>query len=252
MEGYLKNRLKNKSFTIVNCVYICLLLLSSVYWIINFNIINLLMSFLYIFFVPLLYVVERLLKIRFGSLFTALLYVIPIGSILGSCYNFYALIPFLDLILHGLSGVIFASLGFCFFQLFLKVENNKSFFGCLLFAFFFSLAVAVLWEFFEYTVTMLTNFDMLADTYVYNINSYVLSGTHGNAVNLDNVTKTVVYYGNGKTLTINGYLDIGLIDTLGDMIICSIGATLFSLIAVISHYKIPSINDALIPKIEDK
>ena len=252
MEHYLKNRLKSVGFTIVNCCYLLFLLFSCTYWTVNFNLINLLMSFLYMFLVPLLYTVEKLLKITFGTLFTILLYIIPVGSILGSCFNFYTLIPFLDLILHGISGLIFACLGFCIFQIFLKVENNKSFFGCLLFALFFSLAIATLWEIFEYSVSCSTSFDMLADSYVYKINSYVLSGIHGQAVNIDGITKTIIYYGNDKTFTINGYLDLGLVDTLGDMIICSIGTAVFCLITIISYYKIPTVYKTLIPQLKIK
>ena len=244
----LKNRLKDKPFTVVQCVYLAFLLFSAIYWLVNFHLTSFLLSIGYMFFVPLVYLVEGLLKIRLGSLFTCLLYLIPIGSILGSCFNFYMIIPFLDLVLHCLSGVVFACVGVTLAQVFFgDNKTSKNFFGCLLFGVFFSLAIAMLWEIFEYALTFL-GFDMMEDSIINGFESYLLSGTHSQTTAIDGITKTVIHYGQGQVYTVNGYLDIGLVDTLGDMIICSIGAVVFMLVAIISRYKVPIINQTLIPK----
>lgn len=42
----------------------------------------------------------------------------------------------------------------------------------------FSLDEAVMWEFFEYMCTITMGFDIMEDSYVDKINSYLLSGTH--------------------------------------------------------------------------
>ena len=69
---------------------------------------------------------------------------------------------------------------------------------------------------------------MEEDTLVTGINSYYLSGNHNEALSIGDITKTVIYYGDGETLTIEGgYLELGLIDTIVDMAVCFAGAMLF-------------------------
>lgn len=246
---YLKSKKSCSGFIVIISLYLAFLTFSAIYWIINFHLRNLCMSIGYMLFVPAIFILEYFLKLRVGAIFTGLLLFIATTSILGSCFNFYTTIPFLDLIQHCVAGVAFAALGFALANLFFGVsDQKKSFFGCLLFGVFFSLAIATLWEIFEYSLSFL-GFDMMEDTYVNQINSYLLSGSHNQAVNLENITQTQIIYDNGKSYVVNGYVDIGLIDTLGDMIICSIGAVVFALVSIISYYKAPCINRALIPQL---
>jgi hypothetical protein len=250
---YFIERIKGKSFLIITAIYLALLFGSAVYWVIDFDLRNLFMSLGFMLFVLAVFIVEYLLKFRAGSIFISAIYFLAYTSILGSCFNFYTIMPFLDLIQHCLSGVIFACLGVTLANVFFGNKNtHKRFFGCLLFGVFFSLAIATLWEIFEYGVNTILGFDMMEDAFVTQINSYLLAGTHNSAVHLDNITQTVVHYGNGKTYAFSGYLDLGLIDTLGDMMICTIGAIVFAIVSIISHFKLPSINRALIPQLIKK
>ena len=234
--GYIKERFKIKAFTAVFAVYILACLGSAIYFCVKFQFRNLLLSLLYALIAFSVPVAEYFIKFKCGSLFVGAVLFLALGGLSGSCFNLYTIFSFFDTILHGLSGVLFACVGFALSVRFFGNSGGiKKFFGHIVFALCFSLAIAVLWEIFEYVCTLLVGADMMEDTFVNKINSYLLAGSHSETVTIDGITKTVIYYGNGKTYTINGYLDLGLIDTLSDMIICTVGAIIFVFVAVLSH-----------------
>ena len=90
------------------------------------------------------------------------------------------------------------------------------------------MTIGVIWEFFEFSMDMFFGLDMQKDTVVNSIHSVLLNPTGSNRpVSITGITETVV---NGIELGIDGYLDIGLIDTMKDMFVNLIGATVFSII----------------------
>lgn len=247
-NGYLKKRIKDIPFMLILLLFATLCIISGIIWIINGNARNIIMCFCFVLIVPAFFIVEYYIKIKAGAIFAFSLCFLAFGAILGSCFNLYTIVPFFDTILHGLSGMIFACLGFSLSRKFFGEENTrKTFFGHLLFAVFFSLAIAVVWELIEYFLTILFGFDMMEDGIVNNIRSYYLSGSHNQVAELNNIEKTVIYYGKGDLVEINGYLDIGLIDTILDMFVCFVGAILFFIITILSKYFCPKINKSLIP-----
>lgn len=95
-------------------------------------------------------------------------------------------------------------------------------------AFCFSMTIGVAWEFFEYGMDNFFGFDMQKDEYVYNINTVSLDPNNSNVVvSLKNIGYTDINYEDGVT-RIDGYLDIGLNDTMNDLIVNFIGAFTFS------------------------
>ena len=93
-------------------------------------------------------------------------------------------------------------------------------------AFCFSLSVGIIWEFFEFTMDMVFGLDMQKDTIIHSISSVTLDETMSNKIiTIKGITETTV---NGVPLNIDGYLDIGLIDTMKDLIVTFIGASVFS------------------------
>lgn len=81
---------------------------------------------------------------------------------------------------------------------------------------------------------------MQKDTIVETISSVELNEEKKNkAVTLKNIGKTIIYDKEGNELQVinNGYLDIGLNDTMKDLFVNFIGAVVFSLIAYISLKK---------------
>ena len=98
-------------------------------------------------------------------------------------------------------------------------------------SFCFSMTVGVAWEFFEYTADSLVSTDMQKDTVVNKISSVNL--TNANAFNpqiITGIDESTIYYGDDIITISDGYLDIGLIDTMEDLIVNFIGASFFSIL----------------------
>ena len=158
------------------------------------------------------------------------------AEILGEINNFYGIIPYWDTILHTLNGFLCAAVGFALFDLINKNVKNIQLSPVFLsiVAFCFSMTVGVLWEFFEYNVEKYLETDMQKDRIVKNIKSVKLNESGENVpVIIDDIEKVLIYSKdkNGDVITteVNGYLDIGLIDTMKDLIVNFIGAVVFSL-----------------------
>ena len=95
-------------------------------------------------------------------------------------------------------------------------------------AFCFSMTIGVIWEFFEFGMDHILGFDMQKDTIIHTIRSVMLDPAGGNNVaEIGNITSVAVQ---GKDLGLGGYLDIGLIDTMKDLMVNFIGAVVFSVI----------------------
>ena len=88
------------------------------------------------------------------------------------------------------------------------------------------MTIGVLWEFFEFGMDRIFLTDMQKDTVVNVISSVSLNPDGVNkAVIIRDITDTAV---NGQSLGLGGYLDIGLIDTMKDLLVNFIGAVVFS------------------------
>ena len=95
-------------------------------------------------------------------------------------------------------------------------------------AFCFSMTIGVIWEFFEFGMDRIFGLDMQKDTIVNSIHSVMLDPTNSNIpVEIKGITDVVV---NGHSLGLGGYLDIGLIDTMKDLLVNFVGAAVFSVI----------------------
>ena len=141
------------------------------------------------------------------------------------------MIPFWDTILHTLNGFLAAAIGFSLVVL--LNENQKVMFTLspvfiAVVAFCFSMTIGVVWEFFEFAMDRFFLLDMQKDTVVHTISSVMLDPDGGNVpYMIRGITDTAV---NGQKLGLGGYLDIGLIDTMKDLLVNFIGAAVFSFI----------------------
>ncbi len=99
-------------------------------------------------------------------------------------------------------------------------------------AFCFSMTIGILWEFFEFTADYFTKTDMQKDRIVREISSVMLNKDNENVpIKVKDIERTEIYSKDGTIITIeNGYLDIGLIDTMKDLFVNFIGAIVFSII----------------------
>ena len=149
------------------------------------------------------------------------------AEILGEIGDFYYAFPYWDTVLHTLNGFICAGIGLSLADLLNKNEKMKfelSPVFTALVGFCFSMTIGVFWEFFEYFMDMVFNMNMLKDTIITEIHSIPIDQL-GNLKSITNIQTTII---NGELININGYLDIGLIDTLNDLIVNFIGALTFS------------------------
>ena len=156
------------------------------------------------------------------------------AEILGEIQEFYLAFPFWDTVLHTLNGFLAAAIGFSMVDLLnrsdrLKFELSPLFMAIV--AFCFSMTIGVVWEFFEFGMDQILGFDMQKDTVIQTIRSVSLHPEGRNSVVvLDGIRSVTV---NGQELGLGGYLDIGLIDTMKDLIVNFIGAVVFSCIGFV-------------------
>ncbi len=234
---YVNHRLRGVFMSAMIAFFMLFSLGSTIYFGLLGQTRNMLLGLLCVFLtIPIMFGVEYIFKITIPNGFLCMLMVLLVGGIfLGPCYDLYSTLPWWDDVLHTLSGVIFACLGFALTKQCVKDDDKKkSYFVCLVGGVVFSLAIATVWEMFEYLGTQ-CGFDMQEDSIVYSFNSYLLSGSHNEIVTIDGITKTIIYFGEGQQLVIDGYLDLGLIDTLNDMLVCMIGTIVFFLAFAINY-----------------
>ena len=151
------------------------------------------------------------------------------AEILGEVNAFYVRVPNWDTMLHTINGFLAAAVGFS--MVLLLNDNDKltfdlSPFFLAMVAFCFSMTIGVLWEFFEFGMDWFFHSDMQRDTVVNAIYSASLDPTRSNrVVAVQGIYDVVI---NGESLGMGGYLDIGLIDTMKDLLVNFVGAVVFS------------------------
>ncbi len=158
------------------------------------------------------------------------------AEILGEINNFYGAIPYWDTILHTINGFLAAGVGFALFDLLNNnIESiNLSPLFLAIVAFCFSMTIGVLWEFFEFGADKYFRTDMQKDRIVTSITSVELNPEGKNVpVRVDDIDYTIIVSkdkdGETQETRINGYLDIGIIDTMKDLFVNFVGAFFFSI-----------------------
>ena len=151
------------------------------------------------------------------------------AEILGEVNAFYVVIPGWDTMLHTFNGFLAAAVGFSLAML-LNDDERLAFDLSPLFlalvAFCFSMTIGVLWEFFEFFMDIVFHSDMQKDTVIHSIYTVTLDPTLSNRViAVPGIQEVTI---NGHALELGGYLDIGLIDTMKDLLVNFIGAAVFS------------------------
>ena len=156
--------------------------------------------------------------------------------------------------LHTTTGFLCAATGFALIDILnrnSRIKFELSPIYVALAAFCFSMTVGVLWEFFEFGMDRLFHMDMQKDTVVQSITSVMLDPTNSNIpVTIDDIHSVAV---NGQDLGFDGYLDIGLYDTMADLFVNFIGAVVFSTIGYfyIKHRGKGRLARAFIPTITE-
>lgn len=194
---------------------------------------NTLTCFLTLLLILLPMFLQRKFRLVIPNSLLLLFYLIVYAAgILGEVYNFYIYFKWWDIVLHTLSGFLIASIGLSLFSLnTLEKSFNIKPLLVSLFVLCFSMTISTMWEFNEYGIDKTFKTDHQKDTYVSTISSVNFDKSkNGNPVVIKEVNKTILYDKKGEELAVieAGYLDIGLNDTMGDLLVNFIGAFLYA------------------------
>lgn len=194
---------------------------------------------LVLFLIPI--IIDQKLNIKLPNTLEIIIFLFIFSAeILGEVQNFYGTFKHWDTILHTLNGFLCAAIGFSMIDILNRKKRKKSvnkmspLFVALV-AFCFSMTIGVLWEFFEYGMDKTFNMDMQKDRIINTVSSVALNEEGKNKAEvIKNIQKTQIYgEHNGKfavTTIDGGYLDIGINDTMKDLLVNFIGAVVFSIL----------------------
>ncbi len=200
---------------------------------------NIFLSLATVFLVLIPVLIEKVFHCRIATAVYVWASLYAVGPLLGEANQLYFILPWWDKLLHCCGGMAFALAGYYIPEL-LNKGKPVSRTMRIVFAVCFSVAVAALWEFYEFGGDRLFGTDMQQDRYVTTVNSYFLADSYGVVGTLGKIESVGI---NGEEIP--GYIDIGLIDTMGDMMIETFGAILAAAFFVWDKERHPIICPAL-------
>ncbi|MBO5909782.1 MAG: hypothetical protein J6Q67_08600 [Clostridia bacterium] len=185
---------------------------------------------LVLFLVPAFF--ERTFRLELPSLLEIIILLFIFSAeILGEIGAYYVKVPHWDTMLHTVNGFLCAAIGFALVDILNRNERIKFTLSPLfvsIVAFCFSMTIGVLWEFFEFGSDMLLKTDMQKDTVINSLASIAFDPTKTNkTIRMEDIQNITI---NGRLYELGGYVDIGLIDTMKDLIVNFFGAVVFSVI----------------------
>ncbi len=231
LSAYRENK---KSTIAIYLILRILVILCMILEMLRGEINNVLLCFLSLVLFTLPTFIESKFQIKLPDVFEIIVYFFIFSAeILGEINNFYGIIPFWDTMLHTINGFLAAGVGYSLFNLLNKnskhIKLSPAYLSLV--AFCFSMTIGVVWEFFEYTMDKVFLIDMQKDQIVDRISSVSLDPEASNrAIVVKDINKTILYDSNDNVLTVveGGYLDIGINDTMKDLVVNFIGAFVFS------------------------
>ncbi len=162
-------------------------------------------------------ILERQLQIDLPNVLEIVILLFIFSAwILGEVQTYYTIIPYWDTMLHTLNGFLCAAIGFSLVDLLNRHERV-------------SLSLSPV----ECAMDQIFMQDMQKDTIVNAISSVMLDPTGSQrAQAIRDITDVIVVTGGGEeiSLGLGGYLDIGLLDTMEDLLVNFIGAAVFSFV----------------------
>lgn len=163
-------------------------------------------------------------KLNLDKKLELLIYIFIITTeVLGQIYHFYTRVPIFDIIIHTYSSFVIS-----YIALIIIKKHKLPKIITILFIFSFAMMCESIWEIFEFGTDHLLKTDMQKDTIINEITSYYLSEDKDTTTTM--VVDNVVVNNISFTDKYNGYLDIGLYDTISDMSCALVGALIFIII----------------------
>lgn len=203
----------------------------------NYNNVFLCILTLVLFMIPV--IVDKRFNIKLPTaLEVIILLFIFAAEILGEIQNFYSVFEYWDVMLHTINGFLMAAIGFAM----VDILNSNSRFHIHMspvfvafVAFCFSMTIGVVWEFFEFFMDRVFLMDMQKDVVMQAISTVSLNPEGKNiAVVVGDIQSTIINsVSDGQAVQYvieGGYLDLGLMDTMTDLLVNFIGAVAFSII----------------------
>lgn len=239
-HDFLKERFKgDKPTFIVELLYVLFCLGSGVYFAVLGRVQNTVMAFCFPVVVLLICLIEWKGGLRGGAVFYIVFFLMCSSNILGNGYGLYALMhPYFDKIMHTVSGIAFTCAGYAFTKKIAGGDDGKKFIYCLVFGLMFAMAIASVWEVFEYFVSEVLHDDMQSNYTVYTLD-YVKY-----------ISNTTIYFTDGTMMEVEGYIDVGLFDTLQDITVCLCGSLFTIALLVLDHFCFKkAVNRLLIPRV---
>ena len=238
----MKEKIKGRQGVIVHVVLQFLVLCGIVTQTLHHEYYNVFLCVLTLLLFNIPQIIDRKFHVRIPvALEVVILLFIFAHMILGEIRSFYTLFPYWDTMLHTINGFLMAAIGFSMIDILNqdpRVHISMSPIFVAFVAFCFSMTIGVLWEFFEFSMDQFTGSDMQKDFFISAVNSVALNPDGLNEViHLPDIQKTVVYYmDNGEQVSYvmnGGYLDVGILDTMKDLMVNCLGALVFSAIGII-------------------
>ncbi|HIW83540.1 MAG TPA: hypothetical protein H9873_04375 [Candidatus Dorea gallistercoris] len=223
---------EHKSSFMVYVILRALVILMMILQIFNRNFENVFLCLLTLVLLVMPSLIQVNLKIELPTVLEIIILLfIFAAEILGEIQAYYEKVPVWDTALHTMNGFLMAAIGFALVDI---LNRNKKFSIQLspvflaIVAFCFSMTIGVIWEFFEFGMDRLFHLDMQKDTIIHEIYSVALDPTMTNqVVGIRGIEDVLI---NGSSLGLGGYLDVGLYDTMEDMMVNFVGALVFSVI----------------------
>lgn len=239
---YLKDRIRlHKKVFILYSILRTLVIITAVRCFLeeNYESFALCLLSLVLFLLPAFF--EEKLKVRIPPLFEALIYLFIFASeILGEVNRYYTQVPGWDSMLHTINGFLCAAIGFALVDILNRGSKRITLSPIYMtvVAFCFSMTVGVVWEFIEFFMDQMFYLDMQKDYIIHTIGSVTLDPTHTQTpLVIRNITKTIIETASGKQYVVDGYLDIGIIDTMKDLFVNFVGALVFSIVGYLYEKK---------------
>ena len=234
LKKYMRSK---KTVTTIYLILRLLVILTMVLQLLSRNFQNVFVCMLTLFLFMLPSIIERKLHIDLPDVLEIIILIfIFAADILGEIKEFYVLVPHWDTVLHTINGFLFAAIGFCILNIFnenKRITLTLSPLSMALVAFCFSMTIGVLWEFFEWGMDCLFGYDMQKDVVLQSISSVAIHPDGRNIpVVVTDISDMILVCADGTqhVLGLGGYLDIGLQDTMKDLLVNLIGAVIFSVI----------------------
>ena len=180
-------------------------------------------------------ILEKVLKIKLPTTMEVIILCFVFAAeILGEINHYYTLVNGWDTALHTINGFLCAAVGFALVDMLNRSSQTKLSLSPLylaITAFCFSMTVGVMWEFFEFAVDQIALTDMQKDFILTSFSSAELGILNGSdLVTVKNVISTIITTADGQVICVDGYLDIGIVDTMKDLFVNFVGAVFFSVI----------------------